>query len=85
MIKLSIAVALAAGLLVSTASAEPQTSRSFYDSRGHFSGSATTRGNSTSFTDSRGHFSGSAIRHRDGTSYYDRSGRFIGSSANTSR
>jgi hypothetical protein len=36
-------------------------SSSFYDSRGHFSGSAIRHGNSTSFYDGRGRYTGSVI------------------------
>jgi hypothetical protein len=36
-------------------------SSSFYDSRGHFSGSAIGHGNSTSFYDGRGRYTGSVI------------------------
>lgn len=85
MTKLSVIAALAAGFL-SSANAEPWTSRSFYNERGHFSGSAITRGNSTSTYDSSGRFSGSTIRNSNGTtSFYDRNGRFIGSSTNRTR
>jgi hypothetical protein len=64
-----------------TCFAEPQQrSQSFYDARGSFAGSATTRGNQTSFTDRAGKFDGTAIRNSDGTtSFYDRSGHFTGS------
>jgi hypothetical protein len=47
------AVALIAVLPIS---AEAQQSRSFYDQRGSFAGSAVTRGNSTSVYDGRGSF-----------------------------
>jgi hypothetical protein len=79
-------IAIAAALLawIVAAGAEPSSSqsssRSFYDQRGSFAGSATTRGNETSFSDQRGRFAGSAIKNSDGTtSFYDRNGRFTGS------
>jgi hypothetical protein len=57
--------------------------RSFYDRNGSFSGSSTTRDNTTSAYDKSGKFDVSAIRNSDGTtSLYDRSGRFTGSSIN---
>jgi hypothetical protein len=75
---------LATVLLPSVVFGQSSTSRSFYDSRGSFAGSAVTRGNSTSFTDRNGRFDGTAIRNSDGTtSFYDRNGHFTGSSTNT--
>jgi hypothetical protein len=69
---------------ISTARAEP--SRSFYDQRGSFAGSAVTRGNATTFSDRNGRFDGTAIRNSDGTtSFYDRRGYFTGSSTNTTQ
>jgi hypothetical protein len=56
-----------------------QAQSTFTDSSGRYSGSATTRGNSTSFTDRRGNFAGSAITSRNGkTDYFDRNGRYQG-------
>lgn len=70
----------AAVVAASAAHAQQQSSRAFYDSRGHFSGSAITRGNSTALRDRTGHFSGSAVRNSDGTtSLYDSRGHFVGS------
>jgi hypothetical protein len=86
MVKQSVITAFVVGLLTVSANAEPQTSRSFYNSRGSFSGSATTYGNNTSVYDARGRFDGSAIRNSDGTtSLYDRNGHFIGSSHNSTQ
>jgi hypothetical protein len=78
----AIVAAIVALLLPSWAHA--QQSRSFYDSRGSFAGSATTRGKETTYTDRNGRFDGTAIRDSDGTtSFYDARGRFTGSSTNT--
>jgi hypothetical protein len=70
--------------LPAEASAEPSSTRSFYDGSGRFAGQSFTRGNSTSLSDERGRFSGSAVRNRNGTtSFYDGRGRFTGSSVST--
>jgi hypothetical protein len=61
------------------AQAESSASRSFYDGRGSFAGSAVTRGKTTSFYDARGRFAGTALNYGRSTSFYDGRGRFTGS------
>lgn len=86
MMKITItALALVTAMTVAHAQQANET-RSFYDQRGSFAGSSSTRGNVTSFSDRTGRFDGSAIRNSDGTtSFYDKSGRFTGSSSRPPR
>ena len=72
-------------LLLTQASAQTAT-RSFYDNRGSFAGSSTTRGNSTSVYDRSGRFDGTITPNSNGTnSYFDGRGRFTGSSTGPRR
>jgi hypothetical protein len=81
---LGVAFVSLCSIAATATQAQQSTSRSLYDQRGSFAGSATTRGNETSFTDRSGKFDGTAIRNSDGTtSFYDRRGHFTGSSSNT--
>jgi hypothetical protein len=68
-----------AAIVMLAAPAEAQQS-TFTDANGRYSGSATTRGNSTSFTDQRGNFAGSAITRDGKVDHYDRNGRYQGTS-----
>jgi hypothetical protein len=71
--------AIALGLLISTASAEPATT--FRNSKGQVTGYGVTRGNTTTFSNDRGQVTGRAERRPDGTTnFYDSMGRMIGSS-----
>ena len=58
-------------------------SRSFYDGRGSFAGTAITRGKTTNFYNKSGQLSGTAINTGRSTSIYDGRGRFSGSVVNT--
>jgi hypothetical protein len=80
----TLLIIAALALSAPAASAEPSTTRSFYNGSGSFAGQSFTRGNSTSFSDGQGRFSGSAIRHGNSTSFYDSRGRYTGSSIDTS-
>lgn len=77
---LTTSVLAISAISLATSAHTQQSSRSFYDSRGHFSGSASTHGNNTALRDRSGHFSGSVIRNNDGsTSLYNSRGHFVGS------
>lgn len=65
--------------LASPASAEPWSSRSYYDNGGRFAGSSLMRGNQTTFYDGQGRFAGSEIRHGKQRAVYGPRGNFVGS------
>ncbi len=76
-----IALALALGLLATTASA--QTSTTFRDASGRTTGTATTSGSTTTYRDSSGRTTGTATTTGNQTTIRDSGGRVIGRETTT--